>query len=140
MTSHRPDAATPHPAPTVNVFLYQVTPNVAWRNADLPTRRRSGQPLRRPRAALDLHYLLTFYGEESKLEPERLLGSVVRQLHERPVLTRKLIERTLAKRTFGFLAGSNPNAGSFYRSDQVNFAKAGTAERPKDFGGSGLIS
>ena len=69
------------PTTGVNVFLYQVTPNAAWRNADLPTRRANGDLIQRPQAALDLHYLLTFYGDESLLQPQRVLGSVVRTLH-----------------------------------------------------------
>ncbi len=104
---HRPDAARPHSAPAVNVYLYQVTPNAAWRNADLPTRRGAGRPIQRPRAAFDVHYLLSFYGDDSNLEPERLLGSVVRRLHEHPVLARGMIERTVADPGFGFLAGSD---------------------------------
>ena len=47
----------------VNIYLYQVTPNTAWRNADLPTRNAAGILVQRPRIALDLHYLLTFYGK-----------------------------------------------------------------------------
>src|SRR5215216_5475616 len=56
----------------VNLYLYQVTPNIAWRNADLPTRNSDGQAVQRPRAAIDLHYLLTFFGNEVQLEPQRL--------------------------------------------------------------------
>ncbi len=74
-----------------NLFLYQVTPNTAFRNADLPTRDPRGELVQRPRAALDLHYLLTFYGDEIDFEPQRVLGAVVRTLHARPVLTRDMI-------------------------------------------------
>jgi hypothetical protein len=96
------------PTTGVNIFLYQVTQNAAWHNVDLPTRRGNGDLIRRPQAALDLHYLLTFYGEESLLEPQRVLGSVVRTLHARPVLTRDLIRRTIAKAEFiPFLVNSN---------------------------------
>lgn len=63
VTTARPDGAGGHtPAIGVNLYLYQVTPNAAWRNADLPTRRPNGQLVQRPQAALDLHYLLNFYG------------------------------------------------------------------------------
>ncbi|HEX2030410.1 MAG TPA: DUF4255 domain-containing protein [Actinomycetota bacterium] len=82
--------------PTVNVFLYQVTPNAAWRNRDLPARDGQGRPVGRSRAALDLHYLLTFHGDEGALEPQRLMGSVVRTLHERPVLSRETIRAAVA--------------------------------------------
>ncbi|HKP11589.1 MAG TPA: DUF4255 domain-containing protein [Blastocatellia bacterium] len=78
----------------VQLFLYQVTPNAAWRNMDLPTRDGAGQRiLQRPQAALDLHYLLSFYGDEELLEPQLMMGQVVRDLHARAVLTH---ERVLA--------------------------------------------
>jgi hypothetical protein len=73
----------------VNAYLFQAPPNAAWRNADLPTRGVDGQLRQRPQAALDLHYLLTFYGNEAELEPQRLLGSVVRDLHAQPLLSRE---------------------------------------------------
>ena len=83
-------ASLPHP---INVYLYQVTPNAAGRNADLPTRRdgAEGALLQRPRAALTLHYLLSFSGDETTLLPQRLLGLAVRTLHSRPLLTRQNI-------------------------------------------------
>ena len=76
----RPDDTANLPPIGVNVFLYQVSPNTAWRNADLPTRRADGSLLRRPQVALDLHYLFTVYGNDIKYEPQRILGAVVRQL------------------------------------------------------------
>lgn len=79
----------------VNIYLYQVMPNAAWRNADLPTRGAAGQVVQRPTIALDLHYLLTFYGKDGNMEPQRLQGSVVRAVHARPVLTKAMIEATL---------------------------------------------
>lgn len=92
VTMTRPDsAANGARGPRVNLYLYQVTPNAAYRNCDLPTRRLDGQLVQRPRVALDLHYLLTCYGDEPGLEPQRLLGSVVRTLHAAPVLTRESI-------------------------------------------------
>lgn len=71
----------------VHVYMFQVTPNVALRNADLPTRRGDGSLSKRPQAALELHYLLTFYGDDQAFEPDRMLGAVARDLHARPVLT-----------------------------------------------------
>lgn len=109
-TSVRPAAAaggSPAGTPNlgVNVFLYQVTPNAAWRNMDLPHRRSDGTLCGRPRVALDLHYLLTFYGQESKLEPQRILGRIVQVMHAQPVLTRDQIRSTIT--TVSFLAASN---------------------------------
>ncbi len=91
-TAVRPNAgAAGLPKLGVNLYLYQVTPNAAFRNADLPTRRGDGTVSQSPRAALDLHYLFSFYGEEGKLEPQQVLGSVIRSLHASPVLVRQQI-------------------------------------------------
>jgi Pvc16 N-terminal domain/IPT/TIG domain len=94
------------PNTRVNIFLYQVTPSAAARNEDLPTRSGDGQRfLGRPRIGLDLHYLLTFYGKDADFEPQRLLGSVVRTLHARPVLTRPQIRDAIT--AFPLLAKAN---------------------------------
>jgi hypothetical protein len=108
VTTLRPDdSANGTPETGVNVYLYQVTPNAAWRNNDLPTRRGDGRLVQRPRAALDLLYLLSFHGNEVQLEPQRLLGSVVRALHARPVLTRQMIGDAVGDASNAFLAGSD---------------------------------
>ncbi|MCX5205383.1 DUF4255 domain-containing protein [Streptomyces sp. NBC_00237] len=93
-TTVRPDLPGPS-ARGVNVFLYQVTPNAAWAGDALPARRSDGTALLPPQQALDLHYLLTFYGDETALEPQRLLGTVVRTLSARPVLTRQVVRRAV---------------------------------------------
>lgn len=79
----------------VHLYLYQVSPNAALRNADLPTRNSQGQLSQRPQVALDLHYLLSFHGEEKSLEPERMLGAIVRDLHAHPRLTRRDIHEAI---------------------------------------------
>jgi hypothetical protein len=108
VTTTRPDSANAAAGGTrVNIYLYQVTPNAAWRNSDLPTRADNGRLMQKPRVALDLHYLLTFYGNEAQLEPQRLLGSTVRALHSRPVLAREQIRQTILSPQFNFLALSN---------------------------------
>ncbi|GAA2765300.1 hypothetical protein GCM10010103_43410 [Streptomyces paradoxus] len=88
----RKPPADPPAEPTITVFLYQVTPNTSQRNNDLPTRAPDGTLVRRPAAALDLHYLISAYGEEAELVGQRLIGSVVRTLHETPVLPGDIIE------------------------------------------------
>jgi len=80
--------------PAINIFLYQVTPNPAWRNADLPSHSERGERLTNAPLALDLHYLITAYGKKN-LEPEVLLGHAMQALHETPVLTRARITRVL---------------------------------------------
>jgi len=94
-------------SPEISVFLYQALPNAAVRNSDLPVRDPDGRIVQRPRAALDLHYLLSFAGDEGRLEPQRLLGSATRTLHAGPVLCRQMIRDTIANPAFAFLAGSN---------------------------------
>ena len=71
----------------VNVYLYQVTPNAAFRNADLPTRRSDGSLVRTPLAALDLHYLFTFHGRDDILDPQLMLGAVASTLQAQPLLS-----------------------------------------------------
>ncbi|HEY6140630.1 MAG TPA: DUF4255 domain-containing protein [Thermoanaerobaculia bacterium] len=108
VTTIRPDASLGTKGPGVNIFLYQVTPNASWQNADLPTRRAGGEVVQRPVAALDLHYLLTCYGDDTKLQPQRVLGKVVRTLHAHPVLTRDMIRKTVGENdNFSFLKTSN---------------------------------
>lgn len=92
-------------APGIDLYLYQVTPDAARRNDDLPTRRPDGSLVQRPKVALDLHYLLAFRGDESALEPQRLLGNAARALHASPVITSTLI--ALAQADFAFLATSD---------------------------------
>jgi hypothetical protein len=105
-TALRPTTATVGlPSVGVNLYLYQVTPNSALRNVDQPTRRGDGTVLEPPQIALDLHYLLTFYGKEQELEPHRVMGSVLRYLNSRPLLTRESIRN--AKLSVSVLAGSN---------------------------------
>lgn len=77
--------------PGLNVLLYQVTPNHAGNLTDLPTRDATGAISRRPNAALDLHYLITAFGDESSLEGQRLMARAIIALATAPVLTRDVI-------------------------------------------------
>lgn len=89
----------------VNVFLYRVTPNAALLNDDLPTRRSNGEVIRRPQLAINLHYLLTFVGEEAGLEPQRILGAATAGLHAHAELAPEVIEEI----------ADNAAAGSYLR-------------------------
>lgn len=106
--------------PQVNIYLYQVTPNAAWRNADLPTRRGDGSILQRPQVALDLHYMISCYGDESQLHSQRLLGSVVRTLYTQPILTREMIRSVI---TAPASAHSGGTSDSFPYLAQSNLAE-----------------
>jgi len=97
-----PSATPPH---RIHLLLYQVSPSGAMRNNDLPTRSSEGKVVMRPTVALDLHYLLAFYGSETDLETQRMLGAVVRDLQAKPVLTRQMIQSAISSQPF--LTGSN---------------------------------
>lgn len=105
----RPVAATngQPPDPSVNIFLFQVLPNGARSNEDLPTREGGGRLVARPSVALDLRYLLSFYGDERELVPQRVLGSVVRMLESRPVVTRELLDLVTNDENFSYLEQSD---------------------------------
>jgi hypothetical protein len=79
----------------LNLFLYHVAPNTAWRNVDLPSTNGHGERTANPPLALDLWYLLTAFGQQD-FEAEILLGYAMQLLHETPVLTREAIRRSLA--------------------------------------------
>ncbi|HVK56632.1 MAG TPA: DUF4255 domain-containing protein [Burkholderiales bacterium] len=80
--------------PRLNLFLHQVTPNPAWRNIGFPSHDGRGDRISNPPLALDLHYLLTAYGNED-LQAEVLLGYAMQLLHETPVLARETIRKAL---------------------------------------------
>jgi hypothetical protein len=78
----------------LNLFMYQVTPNPGWRNVDLPSRSADGERATSPPLGIDLHYLVSAYGQ-TDLHAEILLGYALQLLHEHPILTRDAIRETL---------------------------------------------
>ena len=108
----------------INLFLHQVTPNVGWRNQDLPSVGPDGRTrLSNPPLALDLHYLLTAYGSED-WQAEALLGFALLMLHENPVLTRNDISNAISKLPIN--DPSNPLSaplGSVGLADQIELLK-----------------
>lgn len=78
----------------INVFLFQVAPNIGWRNNGLPSRSITGERLTNAPLALDLRYLITAYGKE-EFHADALLGYAMQVLHENPVLTRAMVNATL---------------------------------------------
>jgi hypothetical protein len=118
VVSRRPDSGD-LPDVGVNIYLYRVSTNTAIHTVDLPMRNAPGSPLRRSAAALDLHYLFTFYGDDSALDAERLLGVVARELHAGPFLDRVLV----ASVQTGDLAASNlADQPELVRLTPVNFS------------------
>ncbi|HET7536467.1 MAG TPA: DUF4255 domain-containing protein, partial [Candidatus Didemnitutus sp.] len=78
----------------LNVFLYQVSPNLGWRNLGLPSRDSNGTRVANPPLALDLHYLVTAY-DDRDFHAEVLLGYAMQLLHENPGLSRDQINKSL---------------------------------------------
>ncbi len=78
----------------LNLFLYQVSPNIGWNNVGFPSRDPQGARLTNRPLALDLHYLLTAYGKKD-FDAEILLGYAMQLLHETPVLAREAIRTAL---------------------------------------------
>src|SRR5215467_5045669 len=103
---NRPDSSGSS-SPRVNVYLYQVTPNAAYRNADLPTHRADGTLVQKPQAALDLHYLFTFQGSDDKLEPQRMLGAVASTLQAQPLLSAQNIQAAISSAQFSTILATS---------------------------------
>ncbi len=107
-TTRRPEAVNDggQNKPVVNIFLYQVAPNAAWRNTDIeirhpdpqaPDDRARDRVEKRPQVPINLSYLFSFYGNELELEPQRLLGSVVSAIHAHPRLPPEAIRGTVGR-------------------------------------------
>src|SRR5262245_34885195 len=60
----------------LNLFLINATPNPGWRSSGFPSRDSRGDRLSNPPLALDLHYLMTAYGNKP-LYSEVLLGAAM---------------------------------------------------------------
>ena len=79
----------------LNLFLYQVTPNIGWRNMDYPARDSQGNRVSYPPLALDLRYLLSAYSQVP-YRAEVMLGYSMQVLHEASGLSRELIRNRIA--------------------------------------------
>ena len=94
------------PETGINLFLYHVARNPALNNADATPFRSKGTPIKR-QAAVDLYYMISFYGNDTELIPQRLLGSVVRTFNDSPTISAEAIQQAIADPTYRFLEGSN---------------------------------
>jgi hypothetical protein len=101
----RIDTTATNQTSQLNLFLYQVSPNPAWRNTAMPSRDHNGERISNQPLALDLHYLLTAFGAE-EFHSEILLGYGMQLLHETPILTRAAVRRSLAPPS-GVPSGAN---------------------------------
>jgi hypothetical protein len=109
VTTVRPGDDTSANLPTtgLNLFLYQISQNPHRSNDDLPTRSPDGTTVQRPVAPIELYYLMSCYGDDGTLEPQRLLGSAFAFLHAQPQLTRAEIQAAISDPTRPFLAASD---------------------------------
>ena len=108
--------------PRVNVFLYRVTENGYLQNQEIPGRGGSSG-YGHPPLSLNLHYLVTAYGNQEILvngstlfqdtDAHFLLGSAMRVFHDVPIVTESvtsvrppsgsvILDQTLATGTSGF--------------------------------------
>jgi len=98
VTMQPPDearSANPPPDRQLNLYLYQVMPNAAYRNADVPRQLRPGET-GQPPLALNLYYLLTAYAvDDQQPVSHRILGRAMAVLNDHPVLGRREIETAL---------------------------------------------
>jgi len=106
VTTQRPGQNDGERTARVNIFLFHVNPNPYTRNNDVPTRFPDGSLVQRPRQALDLHYLLSFYGSETEnaLEPQILMGLTLNSLYAEPILHPAAVA-AMAQRLAGEAAG-----------------------------------
>jgi hypothetical protein len=108
VTTLRPDRLNSGaPEAGVNIYLYDVLLNPAWRSADLRRRHTDEKYIKQLQTGLDLYYLMTCYGNEVELEPHRLMGSVVRTFNNSTIVTQEMIRETVADSTFTFLVDSD---------------------------------
>lgn len=91
-----PDAQTTGNS-RINIFLYHIMQNLGYKNRDQPARSYTGDLVKNQQIGLDLYYLLTAYGDnDDDLLAQKTLAEAVRVLHERPVLTRGLIDEAMS--------------------------------------------
>jgi Pvc16 N-terminal domain len=91
--------------PRVNIYLYQAAPNsplIEGEGFGAQSAAGDSKPQmfnqgssRTERLALNLYYLLSFYGNEDACEPQRLLGLTMRSLTTNAILSPLIIDRAL---------------------------------------------
>jgi hypothetical protein len=72
----------------LNLFLYQILPNAAWRNMNIPSQVASGET-GNPPLALTLHYLITAFGKDNDTtlpHGHHLLGKAMSILYDHALL------------------------------------------------------
>jgi hypothetical protein len=113
--------------PQVNLFLYRVSPNQGWWNEGQPSRAADGTLLCSPPLALNLHYLLTAYGQ-SDYQAELMLGYAMYLLHQNSVIDFKTLQTALATLPPGFDQLSAPDLAYQPESITITLEPSDTEE------------
>lgn len=80
----------------VNLFLYHVEHNAAWRNKDIPNKTKPGETSQPP-LAINLFYIITTHGQNgNELISHLLLGKAMSLLHDHAVFSRDEIKSAFA--------------------------------------------
>ncbi|MGB3691736.1 MAG: DUF4255 domain-containing protein [Spirulinaceae cyanobacterium] len=107
VTTSRPDnPGGGIPETRVNLYLYQAELNEVWRNSAnmRANRNRQTESAKQNRTAFDLHYMISFYGNDAELKPQRLMGSAIQALTDKPIITTEMIRGATSDSTFAYLA------------------------------------
>lgn len=80
--------------PRLNIYLVQVLPDPTFRASDLPTRTDNGTLVNAPKAAVNLRYLLSFFGGSENAH--LMLGAAELALREHAVFDPQLVRHALA--------------------------------------------
>src|SRR5262249_17659024 len=84
----------------INLFLYQVLPDAAWRNQDIPSRVHPGATAPPP-LPLTLYYLITAFGadNDNDIKSHALLGKAMSVFHDYPVIGADKIKKNIDSET-----------------------------------------
>lgn len=99
VTSKPPDVIeSGGPGLRLNIFLYKITINQGFKDRELPLRNTTGELVRHPLLALNLHYLLTAYTNDTddlqEIESQQVLSKAMMTLNENSILSRDKILAT----------------------------------------------
>lgn len=131
--TERPDKLTDTGAPIVNLYLYQLNLNPFMRNNDIDpvivrTPDRSGgykipaTSIQTYKVPLKLRYMLSFFGDERTLVPQRLLAVCVAALNRLPQIDARAV--TAAANLVAGAAAPTPPPEPIPDFDDVNLSFA----------------
>lgn len=80
----------------VNLYLFRTVRNGSMSNLDLPTRSAGGAPTAVPTLVLTLDYMISFFGDDAQLDPQRLLGLTAAGLWAYPIIEPAEVRATIA--------------------------------------------